>query len=659
MPYLDKSSFNFDFFDIAGIEVLRGPQGTLYGRNAMGGIVNVRTASPLRQQGTRFQVSYGSKNTVSVNASHAQKLGENVGISFGGSYHQTDGFFTNEFSKKPANALKSGAARLRLDWKMSEKMRLSYTLSGERSEQNGYAYGEVDSTGKVHNPRYNAPAGYNRTLVSNGLFVQYEGNNYTISSSTSHQFFDDHMRLDQDFTPDDFFTLAQKQRQHAVTEEIIVKSKSEKNYRWLFGTFGFYKNLNADAPVSINSNFISRNFPTSPRAPQLTIVTDSGSNAQLDYLYIPSTFESASYGAAVYHQSTYNNLILEGLSLTAGVRLDYEKIALQYYSSSRVSVKMVMPAMMGGRTSWSSSAQEPLYNDELSNDFLEFLPKIALQYVFGNGKYKIYTTAAKGYTSGGYNTQLFADLVQDKLNPKQSGTQIIYKQAEDSEAVNSAIYYQPEYCWSYEVGGAASFFDKKLNLDAAAFFIDTRNQQVALFVPSGLGRVMKNAGRSHSYGAEISANVHVKNLSGYLSYGYTHATFRQYTDSVKTGNSNYEEVSYKGKFVPFAPQHTLSVGAEYDIYFNSKMADKLTLSASYTGAGKVYFTAANSSFASQDFYSLLNAKVSVEKGSIKLGFWAKNLLNARYKAFYFENMGRHFAQRGNPLQAGVEVSMKF
>jgi outer membrane receptor protein involved in Fe transport len=539
---------------------------------------------------------------------------------------------------------------------------MSYVLSTEYSKQTGYAYAAVDTiTGKPLDVSYNDPAGYRRLLASTGLSLQYSGTKYSVSSATSYQFFDDHMQLDQDCSPENFFTLEQKQRQHAITEEIILRSKSEESYQWLFGAFGFYKKLNTAAPVNLKSDMIgeiSKQFPTSSKAPTIAIVADSGSDVQAQNIFIPSDFEAPTYGFAAFHQSTYSNFMLKGLSATVGLRLDYEKVGLRYLSTSQAHamVKMPSPAIP---PVWYSSHREPLYDGNLSNDFFELLPKFAIQYESENKRHKIYATAAKGYTSGGYNTNLFADLVRDKLEPLRKGMAITFKQPESSAAVENAIYYKPEYSWNYEVGGRATLFDGHLQGDASLFFVDTRSKQVAQFVPSGYGRMMKNAGRSESYGAELALSGRAGNFTANLAYGYTHATFTQYTDSAKTASGAYVEVSYRGNFVPFAPQHTLSASGEYTFLFNRKMLDKLTLSLLYTGAGKIYFTEANEEKASQNFYSVLNGKIAAEKGIVRCGVWAKNLLNADYKTFYYESMGRSFAQKNRPLQVGVEVVVKF
>ena len=103
VPYLDKSAFDFELNDIQRIEVLRGPQGTLYGRNAMGGIVNIYTLSPFNYQGTKITMSMGNYGAAKAKVSQYSKIGENVGISLSGYYDRNDGFFINEYNGTKAD----------------------------------------------------------------------------------------------------------------------------------------------------------------------------------------------------------------------------------------------------------------------------------------------------------------------------------------------------------------------------------------------------------------------------------------------------------------------------------------------------------------------------------------------------------------------------
>ena len=97
VPYFEKAAFNFDFFDIDRIEVLRGPQGTQYGRNTMGGIINILTKSPWDYQGTDLNVQAGTYGSYLMNVGHYAKTGDKFAYSLVLNYRHNDGFFTNSF----------------------------------------------------------------------------------------------------------------------------------------------------------------------------------------------------------------------------------------------------------------------------------------------------------------------------------------------------------------------------------------------------------------------------------------------------------------------------------------------------------------------------------------------------------------------------------
>ena len=92
---------------------------------------------------------------------------------------------------------------------------------------------------------YNDPSSYRRTTVSDGLTVRYDAAKYSVSSITSYQYSDDEMTLDQDFTPEPWFTLRQARREHALTEDIVFRSHDGRRYGWLLGAFGFYRHPGA------------------------------------------------------------------------------------------------------------------------------------------------------------------------------------------------------------------------------------------------------------------------------------------------------------------------------------------------------------------------------------------------------------------------------
>lgn len=161
---------------------------------------------------------------------------------------------------------------------------------------------------------------------------------------------------------------------------------------------------------------------------------------------------------------------------------------------------------------------------------------------------------------------------------------------------------------------------------------------------------IRNAGRSISKGAELSLQILPSDAALiYLSYGYTHATFRSYRYS--------EETDYSGNYLPFVPRHTLTIGAEQRINWRSPISDRLLLQASYTGMGERYWHEDNR--VKQSFYGLLNASIAIEKGSLRLTLWGKNILNEKQLGYYFESAGRSLGKPGKPFTTGVTFDYSF
>ena len=212
-------------------------------------------------------------------------------------------------------------------------------------------------------------------------------------------------------------------------------------------------------------------------------------------------------------------------------------------------------------------------------------------------------------------------------------------EADENIEANTAVVYKPEYCWNYEAGTHLEFFDKTLMLDASLFYIDTRNQQISRYAESGLGRQMVNAGRSQSYGTEISARASLLDyrLGIAVNYGYTHATFKKYNDG---------EMDYSGNKVPFVPQNTLGASVEYRLPLLTNTLHALTFGLNTNAAGPIYWTESNDQ--KQNFYTTLGAHILAEFTYFSLDIWGKNLTNTRYDTFYFESMQRGFAQLSNP-----------
>lgn len=646
IPYMDKSTFDFELMDIQRIEVLRGPQGTLYGRNAMGGIVNVHTWSPFDRQGHKISVGMGNYNTWEAKLSKYNKVSEKFAFSVTAYWNKEGGYFGNLYTGKKADDSESAGGRLKLEWRITPQLKATLASSYDYTDQNSFAYGLYHKDTDVIDPvNYNDRGSYLRNMTNNSLRFEYTTDKLLFSSNTGYQYLKDNMWMDQDFTSQDIFTINQRQYQNSFNQEFSVRSITDKNYQWSVGAFGFYNHLNTTGNVLFKKDGIQNVLQPvfdnmmPPTVPINLVITDTE-------IPNPGRYRTPSVGGALFHQSTFNNLLTDGLSLTLGLRMDYEKQYLKYNTSMGMNLnaygKPPMPPILMGSYEVSKTLKGKDHQD-----FLEWLPKVALKYDFGNDM-MVYGTVSKGHKAGGYNIQMFSEVIQNSMKtwrppgmPPVSG--------DGTGNLKDALSYKPEKTWNYEVGFRQnSLLNGKLSIDAALFFMSIKDVQLTQFPEGGSGRILTNAGRGRSYGAEVSMSLNqlIKGVNFDLNYGYTNATFRDYNDG---------RTEYRGNYIPYVPQHTFAVGAAY----SQPLSRKLTLNTSlqYAGAGKMYWTEAND--ISQSFYGLLNGKIGLSYDFVRVDFWANNILKKEYGAFYFESFGNSFIQKGKPFTCGVKATFSF
>lgn len=501
-------------------------------------------------------------------------------------------------------------------------------------------------------------------MLNAGLNLEHQADNFILSSVTGFQYLYDQMNLDQDFTEADIYTIMQKQNSKTISEELVLKSKPGNRWQWTTGVSGFYQWLKTDGPVTFQEEGIQSLIEDNINAGLSHLPAGAPTLATkitTRPLPVSGVFDTPILNGAIYHQSTFNDVLVEGLSVTAGLRLDYEKLKLDYNSVCDMNFDFSVSAPFLPTAIVRPLNAKTQFIGKESTDYLQLLPKFTIQYAW-NSKNNVYATVSKGYRSGGYNIQMFSDLIQNNMRNDMMNAikqdEVLGKFAgmmpempASDVNVSDATLYKPEYSWNYEVGSHTTLFDDKLQADVALFYMDTRNQQISRFAESGLGRITVNAGKSRSLGAEASVRAQLTNafsLNG--NYGYTYATF---TDYVVSDTENYN-----GNYVPFVPKHTFNVGAQY-VFTMRKGAilDNITVNANYKAAGRIYWTEQNN--ASQALYGTLNGCVNFNKGNGQLAFWINNALNTDYQAFYFETMNRGFAQKGRPLQVGVDIRCRF
>lgn len=663
IPYFNTTSFDTEMFDIQRVEVLRGTQATLYGRNAMGGIINIYTYSPLNYEGTNIKVGAGNYHHYSATASHYQKLSKTTGISVGAYYNHDGGFFRNKFNNKKVDDIDNAGGRIKLAWQPSDHFSANFTSSFDYVDQGAFPYRNI-ADNKID---YNEDGFYKRKLFTNGLALRYSTDSYEINSTTGYQYLNDEMNMDQDYTPLSLFYINQHQRENSLSQEVTIKSNSDSWYQWSNGIFGFYDYLHTTPPVYMGADGIkeylqdpldkvmdnARNKAPSMVAPMIPYITFTDKQIDLN-----GNYKRPTYGFAVFHQSTFNDILIKGLSLTAGARLDYEKTKLKYNADA-----------LSNYTTHSQAKPNPVAYvadtalvGQASKDFLVFLPKAVLKYQIDKNSYT-YISASRGYKSGGHNIQMFADLLQEALQarmmhmmPSSAGGAGMPQT--DDTPVKDRIEYKPEFSWNYEFGGQQNFFDNALSFNYSLFYMDVKDVQLTQFVKTGGGRRIVNGGKAVSKGFELGLKARpCTGFFMYANYGFSDAKFRKYETVEKDSKGSWAKVDYSKNYIPFAPRSTFSIGG--NVSYNTKrcpVIDKVILDVNYAGVGKVYWNEANNM--SQGFYGTLNAQIGFVKNIFTLEFWGKNVLDREYNAFLFKAAKGYFGQQGKPARWGASIKIR-
>lgn len=631
VPIMNKNAFDFDFLDIRRIDVLRGPQGTLYGRNSNGGVMDILTLSPLVWQGTKISVGFDSEPAYYAQISHyGTNADKRLGYSVSANFSHHDGFFTNTYNDKKCDAGNSVSLRSKIDWN-SGRWNIENTISGNVVDEGGYAYRQFDTEQNRLNPiRYNDSCHYSRTSVIDGLVARYSGADVDFASVTSYQFLHDKMLLDNDFTAESYFTLKQEQYEHAVTQEFILKRRDKsKSWQWNAGLFAFVKFLKTDSPVTFKRDGIENLILKNANAGIRTVFPENGIEISNDSFPIDCNLDIPTVGVAVFHESKWRR---GNWQLTAGLRVDFEHASMTYGENCDIRYRFDL-TMNNFRNLHSD------FTGKETTSSLVALPKLSAQYSFGNSS--VYATFANGHKAGGFNTQIFSDIMQSVLmNQMIRDIGMTPKSSREESARDTK--YAPETNYNFEIGFRYS--DHSFSSATTVFWIEGVNQQITVMPEgSGIGRMMSNAGRTRSVGVENSTRYNVGNWLFALDAGFTDARFRDYQYNDTT--------NYRGKHVPYAPTATCAVSAKYTWNIQRKWADNISFTVQNQAIGKIYWNESNS--LSQPLYSLLSANIGYQKELFSIQLFARNITNTHYNTFYFKSISREFYSDGTPIMIGI------
>ena len=582
IPYFDNSALSFDFYDIKQVEVLRGPQGTLFGRNTIGGLINVNTLSPMTYQGTRFRVTAGTYDAYNATLSHYDRIGNKLAFSVAGNYNYQGGYFTNTYDDSKADESMSYGLRNRIIYNINSKFTVENVLGFETSEQHGYAYAPyVDSISAVSDVNYDTPSGYDRFMFNDGINFTYEGHKTLGNLTLSYHHVNDDQKVDQDFKPQQLLFADQSQIQNMFSAEAIFRSKEEKAYRWIFG-------------VSSNVQALDKAVKVNYYTPYNTIFAKD---------YYEKNYFQTNTSTGFFHQSKYQ--ITPDLTLTAGIRFNYEKSDLDYDESQIYE---------GDNTLLMDTSFSAL------TDFV-ILPKLAIQYNFNQST--IYASFATGYKSGGFNSTF-----------------------ENSEQVK----FGKETSNNYEIGFKTDILEGIIYSDVSFFLSTLEGQHITRSLETLTGTYIDNSGTSENKGAELTLNIApINGFEASVSYGYTLAEITEYVKS--------SSVNYNGNIAPYVPNHTLNIMIAQTVETkNLSYLDNYKLQINFQQVGDTYWDLENSML--EEAYNVTNMTLSFNYKNLKLDVWGKNLFDTYYHAYMFKTSA-WYGQKGQPRRFGTTLSMNF
>jgi iron complex outermembrane receptor protein len=598
--YAKSFMFDYPLFDVERIEVLRGPQGTLYGRNTMGGVINVHTKQPGNETSAHATATYGSYNLQEVKGSWRFPLIEDrvfVGIS--GVALRRDGFTDNDTEAHGRDGChrEGEAGRMHLRFLPSKAWDVTVSLDGQHHDDGAYPYRRTARN----------------ALVRQGILAKdrafhyshdYEGsqqNDYwgaslkavhilpaaTVTSITAYRDYDSDEKIDSDFSPYDMKRTFLLEKEETVTQEFRIASPEQaRTLKWIGGIYGFH----IDAQER-QTNVFRAAMAGSPANPFGT-----GTGART----IDTGNENNGY--ALFGQ--VSRTFFGDLELTFGLRYEYEKAETK-------SATYDTPD--GGATVAVGTSRA------CSNDFTALLPKFAATWHWSRD-HMTYVSVARAHRSGGFN---------------------------DSAAPAGDYAYDEEHSWHYEAGVKSTWLDNRLVMNVAVFYIDLEDEQVALFNAATNKPYLKNAGESHRLGVETE--VRFRPLAGLdliAGCGWIEAQYDKYRDTAAG-------VDYKGNHVVGVPEYTYHVGLQYRHALTGPWS--LFGRMDLEGVGARYWDDGNS--VRHAPYELVHLRLGIEGEHADLHFWVKNLFDKEYQAF--ENTAAGLTQDGPPLTLGLSLTARY
>ena len=608
--YIDGvNQFSLDTYiaqlwDVERIEVLRGPQGTLYGRNAMGGVINIITKQPGNKLAGFFESGVGNYGLFRTSAGIRVPIIKDK-LFFGAAvlYNGRKGFYKNDFNNSSFDKQHAITGNYYVKWNAGKK--LSFTVNAKHNSNRNYgAFPLVNGVDEAFANPFHLSQDAVAKMIDNtfnvSLVAAYSGKQFNFSSQTAYQYNQRYYdkQLDADFAPIDGITIINnygKNHNKAVvwTQEFKFNSPSAKpgKIKWTAGAYFFLQNNPTKQAVHFGKDAAWVGAP------------------DINFSVI-NTSKLKSWGAAFFGQLTY--AVSKKINIISGIRYDYEK---KKYSVLGEYQKDPNPVPL--------FATRP--DTAASVSFSALSPRLGLSYSL-NLHSDVFVTYSRGFRTGGL-TALSSDPSQPPLHP-----------------------FKPEYSNNIEVGIKNNLLKNKLQLNITGFLSHVNDAQVPTLILPDAVTITKNAGKLSSMGIELElAATPLKELKVDYNFGYTDATYKNLKLS-----QNGSAVDLDGKKQIFTPVITSMFVLQYTYGLGANKQVKLFTRFEWMYVGKQYFDLANS--IKQSGYGLVNGHFGISFKQSSLTCWVRNPGNKKYISYAYDFGAVHL---GEPKTFGITLSTSF
>lgn len=568
--YGQPIDFSFDLFDIEGVEVLRGPQGTLFGRNVTGGLINIRTKNPVDELEGRVELVAGEDNRLDLRAALNIPIVKNVLSSrITVSSRNSDGAIPNASGP---DLLQEDETSIRGKVLFTPNDSLSILIKGEylRDKSVGIAR-DIVALGENLLPALasqvdldprkasiDGGGAYDRLIKGVSGIITLDTNIGEFSSVTAWR--DNRSDLtdaDADATPVLILGGPVENDSDQFSQELRhTYTSADGQFLWIGGVY--YQDLNYSRTEFVNQIPFPGSF--------LAIIGLPPIGGEFgDPGFFRQDMETKSH--AVFGQITYSPKGLQGLNLTAGAR--YTKDKKKGFTQD---TGIIQPFLVDVSGKWDAVT-----------------PKFVVDYKFDEDIMG-YVSATRGFKSGGFSSTTTRD--------------------------NALAGFAPEYVWSYEGGVKSRFLDDRLQMNLALFAADYKDLQFRSGTV-GTESFIGNAGKGSIKGIEAEFQfIPKKHIFLFLNYSYQDGKY----DELMISGSDFS-----GNRLPLTPKHSVSVGAEYEVHVPN--IGHLIFNADYQYKSSAFLEPENHRDTAQKIDGIINASVSLEflQGQGKVSLFVNNL----------------------------------